>query len=157
GEVIVIIIQDESVKAEDIERCFGESGLDELLYKGPQAPPWPTLRDMVDTDQRVVVMTENIRSGIIPWDRWMQDVVQETPYTFHDSTQFSNAPNRGGTSGSIYLMNHWIESTPMPKPSNAAVVNRHDFLLKRIRAFRKQRGHYPNLVAVDFYGVGDLV
>jgi hypothetical protein len=111
---------------------------------------------MVDTDQRIVVMTENLRSGI-EWCHWMQDVVQETPYTFHDSTQFSNRPNRGGKSGSIYLMNHWIESTPMPKPSNASVVNAHDFLLKRIRAFRRQRGHYPNLVAVDFYRVGDLV
>ena len=156
GEVIVIIIQDESVSAEDIQRCFEESGLEELVYRGPKGPPWPTLREMAETDQRVVVMTENLRSGI-DWDHWMQDVVQETPYTFHDSTQFSNAPNRGGTSGSLYLMNHWIESTPMPKPSNAAVVNAHDFLLKRIRAFRKQRGHYPNLVAVDFYRVGDLV
>jgi hypothetical protein len=156
GEVIVVIIQDESVSAADIERCFEESGLDDLVYRGPQAPPWPTLREMVETDQRVVVMTENLRSGI-DWCRWMQDVIQETPYTFHDSTQFSNRPNRGGTSGSIYLMNHWIESTPMPKPSNASVVNAHDFLLKRIRAFRKRRGHYPNLVAVDFYRVGDLV
>jgi hypothetical protein len=112
---------------------------------------------MCDTDQRVVVMTENIRTGLIPWDYWMQDVVQETPYTFHDSTEFSNKPNRGGTSGSIYLMNHWIESTPMPKPSNAVVVNAHDFLLRRIRAFRKARGHYPNLVAVDFYRSGDVV
>jgi hypothetical protein len=54
-------------------------------------------------------------------------------------------------------MNHWIESTPSPKPTNAQIVNAHDFLLKRIRAFRKERAHLPNLVAVDFDREGDLV
>jgi hypothetical protein len=54
-------------------------------------------------------------------------------------------------------MNHWIDTTPMPKPSNADSVNTHDFLLRRIRAFQQERGRIPNLVAVDFYRVGDLV
>ena len=55
------------------------------------------------------------------------------------------------------LMNHWIESTPSPKPSNAAIVNSRDVLMKRLRAFKRERGRWPNLVAVDFYGVGDLI
>ncbi|HEV8481893.1 MAG TPA: hypothetical protein VGR66_14005 [Candidatus Eisenbacteria bacterium] len=156
GEVLVMIIQDEGVDAHDIERCFQESGLIEFVYRGPFQQPWPTLREMVDTDQRVVVMTENLRQGI-PWVHWAFDVVQETPYTFHHPADFSNAPNRGGTGGSLYLMNHWIESTPMPKPSNADTVNAHDFLLNRILAFEKLRGHVPNLVAVDFYREGDLI
>jgi hypothetical protein len=54
-------------------------------------------------------------------------------------------------------MNHWIETTPSPKPTNARIVNAREFLLKRIKAFRKERGHLPNLVAVDFYREGDLV
>jgi len=157
GEVLVMIIQDEGVDAHDIERCFTESGLIDFVYRGPFQRPWPTLRDMVDSDQRVVVMTENLKAGLPPWIHWAFDVVQETPYTFHKPTDFSNAPNRGGTGGSLYLMNHWIESTPMPKPSNADTVNAHDFLLKRILAFEKLRGHVPNLVAVDFYREGDLI
>jgi hypothetical protein len=54
-------------------------------------------------------------------------------------------------------MNHWIESTPMPKPSNAEVVNAYDFLLRRARRCQRLRGHLPNLVAVDFYATGDLM
>jgi hypothetical protein len=155
GEVLVVVIQDESVDAADIVRCFEQSGLIDFVYKGPPGP-WPTLREMVDSDQRVVVMTENLRSGI-PWCHNAFDIVQETPYTFHDPSQFSNKPNRGGPGGTLFLMNHWIETTPSPKPTNARIVNAHDFLLKRIRAFRKERGHLPNLVAVDFYREGDLV
>jgi len=156
GEVLIIVIQDESVSPMDIESCFEESGLADFVYRGPAKPPWPTLREMVESDQRVVVMAENHSEGV-SWYHPAFEVVQETPYTFHDPSEFSNQPNRGGTGGSLYLMNHWIESTPSPKPSNAAIVNAHDALLARIRAFRRERGHYPNLVAVDFYGTGDLV
>ena len=54
-------------------------------------------------------------------------------------------------------MNHWIESTPTPRPSNAAVVNAYDFLLSRARLCQRERRRLPNLVAVDFYATGDLL
>jgi hypothetical protein len=93
----------------------------------------------------------------VPWYHQAFEVMQETPYAFHDTTQFSEAPNRGGTGGSLLLMNHWIESTPMPKPSNAEMVNSYDFLLRRARRCQQTRGRVPNLVAVDFYATGDLM
>jgi hypothetical protein len=156
GEVLIFVIQDEGVTPQDIERCFRESGLIDFVYRGPARPPWPTLREMVETDQRVLVTAENNAAGV-DWYHPAFEVMQETPYEFHDPAEFSNRPNRGGTGGSLLLLNHWIETTPMPKPSNAAIVNARDALLARIRAFRRERGRLPNLVAVDFYGTGDLV
>jgi hypothetical protein len=156
GEVIIICIQDEGVPPQGIADCFEKSGLIDFVYRGPARPPWPTLREMVDTDQRVLVMNENNSEGV-DWIHPAFEVMQETPYTFHNRSQFSNRPNRGDKGGSLYLMNHWIESTPMPKPSNADTVNAHDFLLARAKAFRRERGHLPNLIAVDFYREGDLV
>jgi len=156
GEVLVIVIQDESVSPQDIERCFKESGLLEFVYRGPVTPPWPTLRDMVESDQRVVVMAENSSAGVA-WYHPAFEVIQETPYGFKDPSEFSNRPNRGGTRGSLLLMNHWIESVPSPKPSDAAIVNAHDALMQRILAFRRERGRLPNLVAVDFYATGDML
>jgi hypothetical protein len=111
---------------------------------------------MVETDQRVLVMAENDTTGV-PWYHPAFAVMQETPYAFKDPSEFSNLPNRGGTSGSLLLMNHWIESVPSPKPSEAAIVNSRDVLMNRIRALRRERGRLPNLVAVDFYATGDLL
>jgi len=54
-------------------------------------------------------------------------------------------------------MNHWSETSPAPKPSNAQIVNAYDFLLKRARACRRERKMMPNLIAVDFYRTGDLL
>ena len=156
GEILIIVIQDEGVTPEDIAKCFEESGLIDFVYRGPVTGPWPTLREMVESDQRVVVMAENNSAGV-PWYHQAFEVMQETPYTFKDTTEFSEKPNRGGPGGTLLLMNHWIESTPMPKPSNAEVVNAYDFLLRRARRCQAVRGKLPNLVAVDFYATGDLI
>jgi hypothetical protein len=156
GEVLIFVIQDEGVTPADVQRCFQESGLEEFVYRGEARAPWPTLREMVETDQRVLVMAENNSAGV-PWYHPAFEVLQETPYSFKDPSEFSNRPNRGGTGGSLLLMNHWIETTPLPKPSNAAIVNAHDALMARIKACERERHHIVNLVAVDFYQVGDLV
>ena len=156
NEVLIIVIQDEGVAPADVAACFAKSGLDQFVYKGSVEPPWPTLREMIAADERVLVFAENNAEGV-PWYHAVSGVIQETPYGFKDPSEFSNKPNRGGKNGSLLLMNHWIETTPAPLPSNAEIVNAYDFLLKRARACRKERGMMPNLIAVDFYRTGDLV
>jgi hypothetical protein len=54
-------------------------------------------------------------------------------------------------------MNHWIESTPAPRPSNAKLVNTRDVLVARARECRRTRGKLPNVLAVDFAATGDVV
>jgi hypothetical protein len=156
GEVIIMIIQDEGVAASDVAACFERSGLARFLYRGPVTPPWPALRRMIARDQRVVVFAEN-DPGEVPWYHPAFQVFQETPYRFKGPEEFTNEPGRGGTSGSLLLMNHWIETVPAPKPSNAEIANAFDRLAGRARACRRERGMVPNLIAVDFYATGDLL
>jgi len=159
GEVVIIAIQDEGVTPADVAKCFERSGLINLVYKGPVVKPWPTLREMVESDQRVLVLAENHWEGV-PWYHGAFEVCQETPYKFEKPEDMSNKPGRGGSGasgGSLLLMNNWIETTPAPLPSNAEIVNSYDFLLKRARACKKERGMMPNLIAVDFYKTGDLM
>jgi hypothetical protein len=156
GEVIIMIVEDEGVAPADVAASLEKAGLMDMVYKGPAAKPWPTLREMVDSNQRLVMMAEN-RTDSLSWYHLATDVCQETPFGFKTVDEFSNKPNRGGTAGSLLLMNHWIETTPTPLPSNAEIVNAYDFLLKRARACKKERKMMPNLVAVDFYRSGDLV
>jgi hypothetical protein len=155
NEVLIIIVQDEGVPPEDIKRCFEESGLIDFVYHGPVTPPWPTLQEMVGRDERVLVMAEHESEGV-PWLHAAFEVLQETPYRFRNPSEFSCRPNRGGTSGSLLLLNHWIETPPNPLPSNAEIVNAYDFLLARARQCERERGRIPNIIAVDFYRTGDL-
>jgi hypothetical protein len=152
--VLVLVIED-YVSPEDLAAAFAESGLDELVYRGAAQAPWPTLREMVDSRQRVLVLTESGRPGV-PWIHPAFAVMQETPYHFKLPSDLSCSPNRGGTSGSLFLMNNWIDTTPDPKPSNAAIVNAYDALLARARQCETARGRRPTVLAVDFYRTGAL-
>jgi hypothetical protein len=155
GEVLVFVIEDYVTPA-DVAAAFQASGLERFVYRGAPGPPWPTLRALVDADTRVLVLGENDARGV-PWYHPAFEVVQETPYRFVTPGEFSCRPNRGGTAGSLFQINHWIETPPAPKPSNAAIVNAHDFLLTRARECERERGRLPNLVAVDFALTGDLL
>jgi len=126
-----------------------------LVYLGPVGPPWPTLRQMVAKDQRVLVLAEADSSGV-PWYHQAFEVLQETPYHFNAPEEFSCAPNRGGIDGSLFQINHWIDTTPAPRPSNAEIVNAREFILDRVRKCQAERGRLPNILAVDFGMTGDV-
>lgn len=155
GEVLVMIVED-YVPPTDLAKAVEASGLLEFVYKGAAGPPWPTLREMIAGNERVLVLVEN-ENGDVPWLHKAYDVTEETPYHFESPDQFSCRPNRGGTGKSFFLMNHWIDTTPAPRPSNAAVVNQRDYLLDRVRRCEQERGRRPTILAVDFALTGDVV
>jgi predicted secreted protein len=154
-EVVQLVIED-YVTPEDLAAEFDRAGLSDLVYSGTGRAPWPTLRTLIDTRQRVVVMTESGRAGV-PWILPAFDVMQETPYKFRNPSELSCAANRGGTLGALFQMNNWIDTTPAPKPSNAAIVNAYDALLARARRCQQERGLKPSILAVDFYRTGDVI
>ena len=154
NEVLLLVIED-YVSAGDLAAAFVESGLDGLVYRGLAGPTWPTLREMIDSRQRVVVLTESGRPGV-SWIHPAFEVMQETPYHFTKPSELVCTANRGGTAGSLFLMNNWIDTTPAPKPSNAALVNAYDALVTRARACQAERARMPTVIAVDFYRTGAL-
>lgn len=157
-EVLVISIEDD-VTPEDTAALFEQSGLLDYVYMGEVGPPWPTPREMIESGQRVLVMGEN-EVGEVPWYHQQFELTQETPFHFTSPEELADPdscdPNRGGADASLLLLNHWVDTSPAPKPSNAKKVNAYDALLKRAERCQRARGLLPNLVAVDFYREGDL-
>jgi hypothetical protein len=153
-EVIIIIVED-TVTPKDLASEFEKAGFASLIYTGNPSRPWPTLRQLIESGRRVLVFTESGRSGV-PWLLPAFETFRETPYSFRKIEDFSCRANRGGDVGSLLQINHWIDTTPTPKPSNAAIVNAYPFLLARAEKCAAERHHIPNLIAVDFYRTGDL-
>ena len=164
GEVLIVVIQDEGVTPADIARAFEDAGLLDLVYRGPLGP-FPTLREMIDANQRLVVMAEN-DAGTVPWYHLAYDhALQETPFRFrsaaaltdHAQLQSSCRANRGPDTAPLFLLNHWVDTTPVPRASLAEVVNERGPLLRRAQTCERLRHRLPNLVAVDFYRRGDVL
>ncbi|HXU04282.1 MAG TPA: hypothetical protein VN903_25150, partial [Polyangia bacterium] len=154
-EVVILVIED-YVTPEELAAAFTASGLVDLVYRGAPRPPWPTLGQMAASNQRVVTFIESGEPGV-DWLFPAFASIQETPYRFRQISQLSCGVNRGGTAGSLFQINHWIETPPTPRPSNAAIVNAYHFLLRRADECARERSHLPNVIAVDFYRTGDLL
>ena len=159
-EVIVISIED-YVRPRDVADTFEDSGLARYVWREPLGPQFPTLRRMIDTDRRVVVMSENNTDASLPWLHAQFDLVQETPYRFTApaavAAEAACSPNRGDRRNPLFLLNNWVDTSPLPQVANARVVNDFDTLLRRARACERARDRLPNLIAVDFYEEGDVL
>jgi hypothetical protein len=164
GEVLVIVNQD-YLTPEDFVGAVSDAGLADLAITPPAAgAPWPTLGELVERGKRVLFLAEN-GAGAAPWYRPVYEgITEETPYGFRRPAQLTRAtklaascePNRGRPGSPLFLINHWITTDPLGKPSNAAKVNAYEPLLRRVRECREVRDHLPSLLAVDFYREGDL-
>jgi hypothetical protein len=162
GEVVVVINQD-YVTPTDFVQALGSAGLAAYAFTPPAGDDWPTLGEMIERDQRLVVLAEN-HAGAAPWYQLVYDrLTKETPFSFRSAAQLTAADlapscreNRGPERAPLFLVNHWVTTDPLPRPSNAAAVNAYEPLLRRARACQRERGQEPNLLAVDFYRRGDL-
>ncbi len=163
GAVLVVVNQD-YVRPEDFVGAVKDAGLAESAYTGPVDGEWPTLREMVDSGKRVVFLAEN-EAGGAPWYRLAYDgITEETPFAFSRPVQLTSASgraascraNRGREGSPLFLLNHWITTSPVARPSHAAKVNAYEPLLARARECARLRRHAMNVVAVNFYERGAL-
>ncbi len=77
-----MIVNQDYVTPEDFVAAIGDAGLDRYVFTPPSDGDWPTLREMIDSDQRLMVLAEN-RAGAAPWYQLAYErLVQETPFTF---------------------------------------------------------------------------
>jgi hypothetical protein len=154
GDVVTLIIQD-AVTPEDTAAVVRAAGLEPFLHTHEPGDAWPTLGEMIDRGERLVVFAE--AEG--PPPRWYGnafDSMRETPYLFLEPDDFSCEANRGGEDASLFLMNHWVTRTA-PDRVDSVRVNTFDALVERSRECAEVRGDLPNFLAVNFYDIGELM
>ena len=155
-EVMTIFIEDH-VDAADIATSVIGAGLEDYLYTPVAGEPFPTLGEMIRSGRRLVVMVETGEGR--PEHPWLVngfDFVQETPYDFPTVESFSCAPNRGVPEAPLLQINHWLNGFDN-LVSDARLVNAADVLWPRVEQCREERGMQPNLVAVNYADIGDLL
>jgi hypothetical protein len=153
GAVVTLIIQD-AVSVEDTEKAFSDAGLLPFLYTYNPDKPWPTLGEMVESGQRLVVMSESGAPGP-DWYIPAWKVMKETPFDVHSVQDLTCAPNRGDEDNPLFLMNHWI-NRDAPDRVDASLLNQRDVIVNRALACKEERGQLPNFIAVNFHRLGDL-
>jgi hypothetical protein len=152
-EVLIIDIEDYTTP-KDTQALIEKTGMADYVYRGPQGPPWPTLREMIKSDGRILLVAEHMTGGA-SWYRPFGKTMQETPFDFRTPAEMTCRGGRGRRDTTLFLINNWINTDPTPKPSNAAKVNARKFLVDRAHECERKR-QFPNVLNVDFYKQGDL-
>lgn len=152
-EVVGLFFED-YVSGAETKAAFDAADLTPFVYEHPGDTPWPTLREMIETNHRLVVFSEH-GGGNPAWYEpgWVN--VQDTRYDVPAPEAFNCALNRGTSGRPLFLLNHWIAKGD-PSPEDAARVNAYDFLLQRAERCETERRRVANFVAVNFYERGDL-
>lgn len=154
NEVLIVIFED-SITNADLEASFLSSGLSLYVYDRPAGRPWPTLRELIERDQRLIVFSERGASGP-SWYAPAWQSIQDTRFGYPSVDAFDCARNRGPATNSLLLVNHWLGGI-IPSRDNAVIANLYDVLKRRVDTCTAQRGQAPNILAVDFAETGDLL
>lgn len=154
GEVVTLIVQD-AISVEDTEAAFDAAGLEPFLFTHDPDESWPTLREMIDAGERLVVFAEE--EGPPPaWYANAFESMQETPFLALTPEALSCRPNRGDPEATLFLMNHWVQRVA-PDRADSVTINQREFIVERARECEAERGLLPNFVAVNFYSLGDVM
>lgn len=152
-----------------IAEQFNKADLQKFCYAPRERKDWPSIREMITYNQRVVVFVDNlygnaVYSYILPQYQY----VWETPFQAYlpkpDWSCAKDRPTNGLPSTAtepMYILNHFVMANAtvhnsvafsFPSFANASKVN-NDMLRMHAENCTKLLSK-PNFIAVDFYDVG---
>ncbi len=151
---VVTIIFEPYVDAVQIRDALVTVGLDRQLHVQDPSQPFPTLRQLITAQHRLVVFTEH-GGGAFPWFHDVWQYAWDTNWEFYAPEEMNCNANRGNVHNPLFIFNN-IMVTDDDAEAFAQRINVNPFLLGRAQECQEVSGKRANFVTVDYYDVGDL-
>jgi hypothetical protein len=156
NEVVTLILEC-YVSAATMEHELNVSGLSSYLFTKVAGQPWPTIQEMIDNNERLVVFTDEDDAGAgQDWYHYAWDYMVETHYSVNDVQDFTDQYNRGDASNDLFIFNHFVTSATLGtgSESDSQIANEYTFLMDRILNHYAGYQKFPNFITLDFYEHG---
>ena len=146
-----------------LHSAIDESGLDQYVYtrsEGTATGEWPTLQSLIDANTRLIIFAHGdgmdycCESDTCPEGMfYTYDHIEQT--NWNDATCDVMGEDFDSKID-FFLMNHWMNEpeTDLPFEGNADEFNSFNSLLERFKLCTERM---PNIVAVDFWSIGDVL
>jgi hypothetical protein len=156
---IITLIFESYIDCKGIDSVLNKSGLSKYIYKHNSKESWPKIREMVESNQRLVIFNDKrCESSDYAGLNYLWDNCVETHYDVKNPNNFTNEYNRGNESNALIILNHFITTKiGFGNRKAAQVINSETFLKNRISNFISEQKRIPNFVTVDFYNLGDCI
>ncbi len=151
SEVVAIVFQD-GLSRDVMVAALEESGLSSRAWAWDGSIP--TLGELIDAGTPLIVTAEHSEPPP-DWYHHAWELIQDTPYDFQSAEDMDCTLFRGSIESPLFLVNHWV-GTPLPTETGALEVNDKSILGERADECEQGRSRRINILAVDFYNLGDL-
>lgn len=142
-------------------------GFTEMLYQHPRRrDPWPTLRTLIDANQRILFFQHNgnncrIEGGCPPGIMGTFQHMFDTPWDLDEDGLLdfdrSCTPNRGLDNAQLMLSNHFADEGLFPSLEISRNVNELEILRDRHEYCREKLEKEVNIIVVDFWSLGGVI
>ncbi|KNA22176.1 hypothetical protein SOVF_036280 isoform A [Spinacia oleracea] len=160
-EIITIIIEDYVTSSKGLTKVFNAAGLSKFMFPLSRMPKdgsdWPTVDDMVQKNQRLVVFTSMKSKEASEGIAYQWNYMVENQYGDEGMIDGS-CPNRGEsppmntTTVSLVLMNYFPTN---PNSTRACSENSGPLIKMMNTCFQQDGRRWPNFIAVDYYQRND--
>jgi len=156
---IITIIFESYVTAYSVKEEFRKVGLLSYLHTQPAGKPWPTIKQMISDNKRLVILTDKRTSRTdMDWYHYLWDnYAWETDYSASSRSDLSKkGSRRGQTHSSLFIFNHFLTGEDGGERDLADTVNYNSYFIDRAEKWMRRGRQIPNFVTVDFYNRGDI-
>ena len=162
-DVLTLVLRD-FAPTSALVKAFDDQNLPALARTQTPGEPWPTLQEMIDAKQRLVVFIDELPAGTSDAGEPDASADGGLPQWLHPLADWAweTAPSeatdcviaRGDASLPLAILNHYV---PGEAPADPQLVAAHmaETVAARLQRCVDDRGHVPNFVFVDFAEVGD--
>jgi len=160
SEVVTLLMESTNTTTDAIATIVRASGLMPYLHTQAAGAAWPTLSEMIQHGDHVVIFNADQTSTggtTFPWlhDRFAK--TWETPWNNKTPQDFGRCDaDRGAKGNDIYVVDTYREDSVIATPEAAHTVNLNSFLIDRLLTCQKTEATFPNFVMVNFFEIGDL-
>lgn len=150
---VLTLLFNSKVPIVEWSHLLSDCGLIDRVYIHPGGV-WPTLREMIDADQRLVLFTLNNDSQNQPW---VQQLNHFSKWAARDLCQKDAKEKVLGADSprDLLLMDHHAKLKASEKIDDLKWINSTKLLLQRATKCWDITGNIPNLILVDHYQIGE--
>ncbi|KAK4584651.1 hypothetical protein RGQ29_022400 [Quercus rubra] len=161
SEIVTIFIEDYVTSTQGLTKIFNASGLSNYWFPVSRMPKnggdWPTVDDMVQKNQRLVVFTSKSSKEATEGIAYQWRYVVENQYG-DDGMKAGSCPNRAesppmNTLNISLVLQNYFPTTP--NESQSCADNSAPLISMMDTCYQADGKRWPNFIAVDFYQRSD--
>jgi hypothetical protein len=160
-EVVTLLMESKNTTRDQIATAVKSAGLMPYVHTQAAGAPWPTLGEMIQHGDHLVIFNADQTSTGGSSFAWLNDrfaKTWETPWDNKVPADFARCDADRGTKGNdIYVVDTYREDTTIASTGAACSVNTNPFLIDRLLTCQQSEKTLPNFVMVNFYEIGDVL